>query len=510
MNTGAAMQANDEEHGAGYRLVRQPDGPPVLFLGRWTAEAERVLAAAPVLAVRIESGFGPLDPLVPFAERIRSVQVAEGFAASLKPLNRLSGLESLILLCPPKGVELASFPALRRCDLAAAGSLAGLAEGLEELAVDRPKVETLRELASLRRLRSLQIDAPPRLVSLEGIEGLSLERLEVSRARVLRSVGAVASLPSLRTLRLRGVREVTDLERVGEASPLEALEIEGGPALSGLGFLGGLRNLRSLSIDATEVAPGGGGAAPLEALTGLRKLHLASGVKDAEELDGLARLTHLEGLFIDNAGEIRSLGFVRALRRLRSFRIDRTRVADRDLSPLLELEGLQEVRIAPQNKKYSPTAEEVVAAVRARNPELYRAREARVQAARAMASAPPAPPSTPAAARPAVLAGISWRLDEEVSGTDDLVRRVRDAGAEWDAEQVAVPAPRIRVRVPGEAPVELASDGARGFTAGELLFKVHQAVGPLVRDTDHRYFEGLIPASDTAGGVPLFDLRLGS
>ncbi len=502
------------EQGAGFRVRRRPDAPPVLTIGEWTDAVERVLAATPAVVVTIEGRYaGTLDPLVPFAEHVRGLIVKEGYAGKLHPANRLARLESLSLEIAPRGVDLSSFPGLRRCTLAGAGEVAGMdaAAELEELVLERGKVETLRGLAPLRRLRKLHLEGMSRLVSLEGIEGLPIEDLTVIRARALRSVGAAASLPRLRALELEGVRAVEDFERLAGTATLEELSLYSGPSLPDYGFLRGMTRLRRLAMGSTEVGAGADGIAPLEALTELRLLLLDSGLKHLGALDGLGRLVHLERLSIDNAGEVRSIGFVRSLTELQNLWISRTRIADRDLSPLLELKKLREASISPEHKQYAPPVAEVLAALRANHREFHEARERRIQDARLAVNphAHTAPPAAPPAPAPGVLAGIPWRLDEEVADRDGLVRRVREQRPGWNADELVLPAPRIRVRVPDEVPVELASDAPHGFTAAELLFKVHHAAAPLVRDTDHRYFEGLVPAPDS-GGVPLYDIRLGS
>jgi hypothetical protein len=91
----------------------------------------------------------------------------------------------------------------------------------------------------------------------------------------------------------------------------------------------------------------------------------------------------------------------------------------------------------------------------------------------------------------------------------------------WDADEVVLAAPRVRILFEAlEAPeddeyadlaVDLdAADGA-GFTATELLRKLHNAVAPRLVGADHVFFEGLFLAHDEpVDGLPVYELMQGS
>ncbi len=58
--------------------------------------------------------------------------------------------------------------------------------------------------------------------------------------------------------------------------------------------------------------------------------------------------------------------------------------------------------------------------------------------------------------------------------------------------------------------VEIRSDGA-SLSAGEILFKIHQAAHPYLKAQDHSYFEGLsIVNGATYMGLPVYEVFLGS
>lgn len=88
----------------------------------------------------------------------------------------------------------------------------------------------------------------------------------------------------------------------------------------------------------------------------------------------------------------------------------------------------------------------------------------------------------------------------------------------WRPDAVVIPAPRVAVRYmcwQGDEQIEpvvrLAADDGAGFPAGELLFKLHNAVVEQLREIDHHFFEGLTLAGWVEDGkLPLYQLRQGS
>jgi hypothetical protein len=89
---------------------------------------------------------------------------------------------------------------------------------------------------------------------------------------------------------------------------------------------------------------------------------------------------------------------------------------------------------------------------------------------------------------------------------------------DWRPDEVVLRAARVRVSPDvadtswEEDPIaELTADDGEAFTAGELLFKVHNAFVALLRNGDHVFFEGFTLATDQRkSGPPLYDLDLGS
>lgn len=91
----------------------------------------------------------------------------------------------------------------------------------------------------------------------------------------------------------------------------------------------------------------------------------------------------------------------------------------------------------------------------------------------------------------------------------------------WRPGEIAIHVPRLRVKYFGADPedefeyadyeAELASANGESFTNGELLFRLHNAVAPHLRQVDHCYFEGLALTGPPAPGEPpLYEMRQGS
>lgn len=88
----------------------------------------------------------------------------------------------------------------------------------------------------------------------------------------------------------------------------------------------------------------------------------------------------------------------------------------------------------------------------------------------------------------------------------------------WQPTDVVLRSPRVVISYfsdpPGEGEVEheaeFVSNNGESFTAGELLYKLHNAAVEQLRDSGHRWFEGFELDSIGEQGVPVYRLRLGS
>ena len=93
-----------------------------------------------------------------------------------------------------------------------------------------------------------------------------------------------------------------------------------------------------------------------------------------------------------------------------------------------------------------------------------------------------------------------------------------DSSDVWRPNEVVLHAHRVRVspdvhwHLTDDHPTaEFAADNGSSFTAGELLFKVHNRFVSELQQMDHKYFEGLTLDEDSdPGETPLYGLDLGS
>lgn len=125
---------------------------------------------------------------------------------------------------------------------------------------------------------------------------------------------------------------------------------------------------------------------------------------------------------------------------------------------------------------------------------------------------------------PTLLQNVSWTFRgpdfADRAAFDAAVAEFQDPerGEVWRPAEVVLHADRVRVSpdvawyLTDEHPtVELVADNGRSFTAGELLFKVHNSFVAELRQMDHQYFEGLTLSEDLEPDEPpLYDLDLGS
>jgi hypothetical protein len=168
----------------------------------------------------------------------------------------------------------------------------------------------LRFLESLETLVTWRFDEE-NLLALN--EHVGLERLTIKEARRLASLLGAEHMVALRTL--------------------EVLLV---PGLADVGAISDLVELQELSFET---------ARRLDAL---------------DDIESLTRLSHLG---IANSGGIRSLTPVAGMKALKSlYAWGTTHILDNDMTPLLGLSALTDLRIRPR-KSYNPTVAEVMAAL---------------------------------------------------------------------------------------------------------------------------------------------------
>lgn len=87
----------------------------------------------------------------------------------------------------------------------------------------------------------------------------------------------------------------------------------------------------------------------------------------------------------------------------------------------------------------------------------------------------------------------------------------------WQPTAVVLKSPTVLIRFFSEPSgeemwheVELASDNGKWFTAGELLYKLHNRAIERITHNSHRWFEGFELESVGDSGIPVYSLVLGS
>jgi len=123
-----------------------------------------------------------------------------------------------------------------------------------------------------------------------------------------------------------------------------------------------------------------------------------------------------------------------------------------------------------------------------------------------------------------LLGDVSWSFRDDpypdraafVAAVAEMYREMEIEG--WNADEVVLRCPRVRILCEdvededGEDLVlDIRSDDGIAFTAGELLFKIHNGVAGNESLGDHVYFEGLHLQEQPKGKKPpVYEMWLGS
>lgn len=142
---------------------------------------------------------------------------------------------------------------------------------------------------------------------------------------------------------------------VGHSS-LAALTIKDAPRLESLDGIEALRSLSALGVHLARKLTDISTIRAVASTMGRLSFEYCSGVNDLTPLNALTAVSHLN---VSDCRRIESLGPLRAMTQLESFYAwGSTAVADGDLSPLLALPRLRNIRMKSR-KEYRPTLEQV-------------------------------------------------------------------------------------------------------------------------------------------------------
>lgn len=243
---------------------------------------------------------------------------------------RLLHLEALTWIHPlPVGVQLPQLRALHLRRLPHVDELPGLGgcPALRSLWLeDLPELRSIDGLESARELRQVDLRRLPALASLVPLAPHRLEGIRIQQVgqKALVSVTGLEGKP-LRRLELVDMAVLESLEGLRDCDSMVELRVARCPRLRSLDGMSSLRGLRALSL---RVFRPSSGEATLEAwgiaaLTRLRRLDL--GGTELRDLAGISALTELEHLALDGCSELRGFEGLQSLPKLRTLRLERAR-----------------------------------------------------------------------------------------------------------------------------------------------------------------------------------------
>lgn len=329
-----ARQTKDEEFFIEHEDFFIMDG--TAHVDAWSPALGRALKKAGRVVLRLRDWqHDDLKALVACAEHVVQVHV-ECEIANVSALAEFPRLRALYLRSALSTIDFSRMPSLDTVGYSGEspdfGSL-DQAPSLRTLGLTGCNLRDLDALSGLTTLEAFRIREAP-LRWLKGIEGLrSLRRL------------VLAQVP-LETL--DGLRHASDLSEVH----LAFLRI---PSIAELTQL---RHLTKLSVWSCRKVKD---LERIGELVGLEELDLGS-MKPLPPIEFLAPLKKVKSLRLEGVGKIASLEFLRGFRELEVFNPFDTTVEDGDMSVLLELPALREVRYA-ERRHYRPRRDEVEAAV---------------------------------------------------------------------------------------------------------------------------------------------------
>lgn len=125
-----------------------------------------------------------------------------------------------------------------------------------------------------------------------------------------------------------------------------------------------------------------------------------------------------------------------------------------------------------------------------------------------------------------IMGDVFWRFDGEPFQTreafDTAIREYQQRNWDkewWKPEEVMLPVPKILIQPDASLfgvedepePIEVHAQNGTGLTAGELLFAAHNAFVAVLRDRDHRYYEGFRHREEQdREQIPFYEISLGS
>ncbi len=265
------------ERGAGFNVELWPEGLNLDCIGPWTSEANEVLRSGRARGLTLSYTSGIVEQSLDFIEDwpLEWVIVIDRTLKDISPLQRLGQtVRSMTVHADVKAsLDLSCFPRLEYLDSFWSHVCAsiGRATSIRELSAWNYSAEDMRALSSLVNLEQLDVRTAMRLRSLEGLEGLGVKRLGLGIAPKLEDVSAIEQLHLIEELVLESCRAVSGLGPLTRLGQLRRLRIINCGRIESLKPLAGLGTLEELVLagDTTVVD---GDLRPLSALPALRTL----------------------------------------------------------------------------------------------------------------------------------------------------------------------------------------------------------------------------------------------
>ncbi len=152
----------------------------------------------------------------------------------------------------------------------------------------------------------------------------------------------------MQRLDIVGASKAAGGEVIRELKALKVLELDNGPALPSLDGFESLTSLESMRVFNTPIGSGPCSVAPLGRLPRLWQLYLCGRPKSLANLTEWERLgdsSSLRVLKLDKIGDVPTLACMRNLQTVEDFAVLGANLVDRDLSPLLDLPALSQIRL---------------------------------------------------------------------------------------------------------------------------------------------------------------------
>ncbi len=284
-----------------------------------------------------------------FCAKIQRVTLSNWKRTSLEPLTNLELLEELVIHSKIEGVDLAPIGNLKNLRFLALSSpavsngsfdpaeeseehdlspLGNLVE-LEYLYLDGSLAGDLSPLKAMEKLHSLRLSGMRNLTDLSTLQHLvQLKFFESRYNKNLRDYSVLNALSELEHLELPSTR-MTDLSPLKNLRKLKRLNLNDGSNISDLSPLANLTEMEYLDLGWLEIDD----LSPLENMRKLKRLNLRAA--EISNLSPLTKMVEMEDLRIEDS-EITDLSPLQDLRNLKELSLGGCKGVS-DLSPLTHL-----------------------------------------------------------------------------------------------------------------------------------------------------------------------------